>query len=294
MASCAAVHAGEPQPSFHSFPPNPSQSLAHLPPVVSEMDDPDCRPVVVLKRTPVVEAKSSSIVFPHRRDFSALCYGDSTQRAPENIASNNSNMRTPSTSIMIAFEGCEGAGKSTIAKGLAAFRKSDLIETEATDQIHFSFRFFEDPKKYALETELTFLLVHFHRLKARGTNQKRDLVCDFHLRTDLIYADLNLNGTPEKRIFQDVYDFVSHQVPSPDVTVCLSASDKLLNERIRQRNPTRELRRDPKYYAAINAACEASFERHQGRKVRISTDEWDFVRDPSLYQRLSKAIDEVL
>jgi deoxyguanosine kinase len=66
--------------------------------------------------------------------------------------------------MLIVIEGCVGAGKSTIAKGLAARRSSKLL-LEDFDANPFLRAFYEDPVEHAIETEFAFLLLHFHQLK---------------------------------------------------------------------------------------------------------------------------------
>jgi deoxyadenosine/deoxycytidine kinase len=46
--------------------------------------------------------------------------------------------------MLIAIEGCVGAGKSTIAKGLASFRKGNVL-LESFEQNPFLPAFYENP-----------------------------------------------------------------------------------------------------------------------------------------------------
>ena len=69
--------------------------------------------------------------------------------------------------MLIVVEGCVGAGKSTVAKGLAAFRRSALL-LEDFESNPFLRAFYDDPIGNATETEFAFLLLHFHQLKSQG------------------------------------------------------------------------------------------------------------------------------
>lgn len=196
--------------------------------------------------------------------------------------------------MLVVVEGCIGAGKTTIASNLAAHRKSEVL-LESFESNPFLPAFYQDPVAHATETEFTFLLLHFHQLKNHTeTVLKRELISDFHLGKDLLYANLNLGDTRTHRIFGELYEVLVEQLPKPMLMICLSASTELLLDRIRQRSRDIELKTEPAYFARINAAYEDFFARYAGPKLKIPMDEWDFVRTPDLYQKLSLLVDEQL
>jgi deoxyguanosine kinase len=196
--------------------------------------------------------------------------------------------------MFIVVEGCVGAGKSTVAAGLAAYRNSKLL-VEHFEQNPFLPAFYEDPKMYATETEFMFLLLHFHQLKQQArTIGKQELISDFHFGKDLLYAEVNFESSEALRLFKDLYDFLNEQLPLPALLVGLSATTELLLQRIQKRDREFELKIDASYYGRINAIYRNFFESYPGRKLIIPMDEWDFVANPSLYERLSKMIDSEL
>jgi hypothetical protein len=69
--------------------------------------------------------------------------------------------------MLIAVEGCVGSGKSTVARGLASLRGSTLL-LEDFESNPFLRDFYADPAANALETEISFLLLHYHQLKSRA------------------------------------------------------------------------------------------------------------------------------
>lgn len=193
--------------------------------------------------------------------------------------------------MLIVIEGCVGAGKSTVAKGLAAWRRSGLL-LEEFEINPFLRAFYEDPVGNAIETEFTFLLLHFHQLKSQvGAVSRSEVVADFHLGKDLLYADLNLKDNRLKRLFTELYDACIEKTPRPALMIFLSATTGLLIERIRARRRGFELEMDPGYYGLVNAAYEEYFARYPGKKLRIPMDEWDFIKDPQLYKRLASLVD---
>jgi deoxyguanosine kinase len=192
--------------------------------------------------------------------------------------------------MLIVIEGCVGAGKSTVAKGLAAWRGSGLL-LEEFEINPFLRAFYEDPVGNAIETEFTFLLLHFHQLKSQvGAASGAEVVADFHLGKDLLYADLNLKDNHLKRLFTELYDVCIEKTPRPALMIFLSATTNLLVERIRTRRRDFELEIDPAYYGLVNAAYEEYFTRYPGKKLRIPMDEWDFVKNPQLYERLASLV----
>jgi deoxyguanosine kinase len=193
--------------------------------------------------------------------------------------------------MLIVIEGCVGAGKSTIAKGLAGYRRSKLV-LEDFEVNPFLRAFYRNPVENATETEFAFLLLHFHQLKNEADAASRsDVIADFHLGKDLVYADLNLKDSRTKRLFGELYDFCIEKTPVPSLMIFLSASNELLLERIRARKRDFELAVDSAYYAAVNTAYEEFFKRYPGKKLQIRMDEWDFVKDPNLYTRLNSLVD---
>jgi len=196
--------------------------------------------------------------------------------------------------MLIVVEGCVGAGKTTVASGLAKYRGARTI-FEDFECNPFLQEFYEDPVAHAVETEFTFLLLHFHQLKnVRAMASRENYIADFDLRKDLLYADLNFTDPKTRWLFGELYEVLAEQTPLPSLMICLSASTELLIKRIRQRNRKFEMAIDPSYYGKINAMYQEFFAEYKGRKLHISMDEWDFVLMPQLFENLSLLIDHTL
>jgi deoxyguanosine kinase len=196
--------------------------------------------------------------------------------------------------MFIAIEGCIGAGKTTVAQGLASHRKSASL-LERFDENPFLKSFYDDPIENALETEFSFLLLHFHQLKGLSSAPvSSETIADFHLGKDLIYADLNLKDNRALRLFRALYDLCSENTPHPDLLVFLSIGTELLIKRIQSRMREFELKAELSYYAVVNQAYEEFFEKYTGPKLRIPMDEWDFVHNVGLYGKLDALIADKL
>jgi len=196
--------------------------------------------------------------------------------------------------MFIAIEGCFGVGKTTVARGLAVRRDSKLL-LEDFESNPFLRSFYENPIENAFETEFAFLLQHFHQLKAEiDIVEKSEVIADFHLGKDLLYADLNLGDLRAKQLFGGLYQLCMEKVPRPGLLIFLSATTELLVERIRSRKRDFESQIDFKYCDAVNTAYEEFFRQHSSKKLRVDMDEWDFVKEESLYERLVTLVDREL
>lgn len=196
--------------------------------------------------------------------------------------------------MLISIDGCVGIGKTTVARGLASFRGSSVL-LESFELNPFLREFYENPAGTAIETEFSFLLLHFHQLKSvAATVATSEVVADFHLGKDLLYADLNLRNVHARRVFQDLYAFCRPAVPKPDILVFLSGPTPLIVERIRSRQRDFELKIAPEYYGVINAAYERSYLAYSGNKLRLDMNEWDFISDKNLYAALDELINREL
>lgn len=196
--------------------------------------------------------------------------------------------------MLIAVEGCFGVGKTTVARGLAAYRDRQLL-LENFEANPFLPSFYENPTENALETEFAFLLLHFHQLKSHISGaQNSEIISDFHLGKDLVYAELNLPDGHTMRLFRELYELCAKRVPTPRLIIYLSATTELLVKRIRSRNRDIEGGVDPLYCQKLNEAYEEFFARYSGKKLRVDMNEWNFAEDRSLFQRLSSLVDREL
>jgi deoxyguanosine kinase len=189
--------------------------------------------------------------------------------------------------MLIVLEGCVGVGKTTVAQGLAKQRGSfALLEDFASNP--FLNAFYADPVENALETEFSFLMLHFHQLKAAASRE--EIVSDFHLWKDLIYADLNLVDLRILGLFRELHTLLQKRLPSPSMMIFLSASSSLILQRIEQRGRPFESGADRAYFRRVNDAYQEAFKLYSGRKLLIPMDSWDFVRNPGLFSDLNALV----
>jgi deoxyadenosine/deoxycytidine kinase len=198
--------------------------------------------------------------------------------------------------MLITIEGCVGAGKTTVAQGLARLRGSAVL-LEDYESNPFLKPFYKNPEENALEVEFTFLLLHSHQLKTVASivgSRSSEVVADFHLWKDLIYADLNLADRRTLGVFKELHTILSERTAMPSLMILLSASTELILERIARRSREYEQRVNSEYFAKLNDAYKRAFEQHQGQKICVSMDSWDFVKDTSRFHELSLLVDRKL
>jgi deoxyadenosine/deoxycytidine kinase len=133
--------------------------------------------------------------------------------------------------VFISIEGCIGSGKTTTAK-IVAERLSFLALPEETAHHPFLADFYSNPSLYALETELGFVLLHYHRL--RMVHGQSMLVTDFSPGKDLMFAKMNLDGA-DFALFDHVYRELTHRLVRPNIAIFLDLPIGVLMERIRKR-----------------------------------------------------------
>jgi deoxyguanosine kinase len=196
--------------------------------------------------------------------------------------------------MLIVVEGCIGAGKTTVASGLGDYRKSRVL-LEAFDKNPFLVSFAHDPRRFAVETEFTFLMLHYHQLlSAHEPSTQDELIADFHLGKDPIYADLNIKEVRLRRMFRELYAVLDEQTPVIDLMICLSAPDELIVERVAMRRRPFELELDPGYYCALNHMYAEFFRNYGGQKIIVPMENWDFVKEPQKLAVLSTLVDQRL
>ncbi len=136
----------------------------------------------------------------------------------------------------IVVEGPIGVGKTTLARRLADSFGSELL-LEGAEENPFLERFYADPGKTALPTQMFFL---FQRARQIQELRQKDLfepvrVADFMLEKDRLFAQLTLEPD-ELRLYEQTYEHLTLDAPQPDLVIYLQAPVEVLLDRIARRS----------------------------------------------------------
>lgn len=135
----------------------------------------------------------------------------------------------------VVVEGPIGVGKTTLARRLAASFGCELLLEDPEDN-PFLERFYQNPRRAALPTQLHFLLQRARQIQSL---RQSDLfqpvqVADFLMDKDRLFAELTLDAQ-ELRLYEQVYEHLTLDVPRPDLVVYLQAPVEVLRTRIARR-----------------------------------------------------------
>jgi deoxyadenosine/deoxycytidine kinase len=135
----------------------------------------------------------------------------------------------------VVVEGPIGAGKTSLARRLGASIGARLL-LEQPEANPFLARFYREPARYALATQLFFLAQRIEQLSELGrlAPSRSRVVGDFLLDKDALFAQLTL-ADDELRLYRQLYARLAPQAPAPDLVIYLQAAPGTLVERIARR-----------------------------------------------------------
>ena len=182
----------------------------------------------------------------------------------------------------IAVEGPIGAGKSSLARKLAAHLGGDLLLEQAGEN-PFLERFYADPAGYALQAQLAFLFQRLRQMQALAQPGMfaGGVVSDFMFAKDALFARLTLSDEEYALYARLAAQAMAHP-PEPDLVVWLQASPATLLRRIRARGLSMEQGIAEEYLQRLCDAYVEHFHRHAGAPVlAVMTEEeqWLASRD---------------
>jgi len=193
--------------------------------------------------------------------------------------------------MYLAIEGCIGSGKTTVARLLCKTKNLSLI-LEEFEKNPFLDKFYLEPGKHDLETELAFVLIHYHQLKIIKDFPLENYLSDFYFGKDLLYAETNLFDN-EIIIFKSLYFQLSTMIPEPDLIIGLQGSNDLIIDRILKRKQGKEIAINTDYFIKLNERYKEFFDDIQMPKIMVDMDDRDFLKDPDQITWLSNEIDKV-
>jgi len=150
--------------------------------------------------------------------------------------------------VFMAIEGPIGVGKSALI---------DALEKEFGKQVLRSFReeyepnpfldkFYDDKRKYAFQTQITFMLSRFKQCENMQQcinepdmfAQHKIYVSDFIFEKNDIFAELTIEDEQEWKLYQKIKQILLDSIKSftkPDFVVYLRAGEETLHRRVQNR-----------------------------------------------------------
>ncbi len=185
-------------------------------------------------------------------------------------------------------------GKTTLARRIATSIGAGLILEQPADN-PFLERFYKNPRQYALQTQLYFL---FQRAKQLKELRQGDLftpiqIADYMLAKDPLFARLTLEED-ELYLYEQVYNQLTQEVPTPDLVIYLQAPVDLLAARIHKRGILFERNMERRYLHELAEAYSSFFLGYQDSALlMVNAENVDFMENEEHYSLLLRQVNTI-
>ncbi len=135
----------------------------------------------------------------------------------------------------IVVEGPIGVGKTSLTRKLSdTYGAQTLLEQPQENP--FLEKFYRDPSRYALPTQMFFLFQRMNQLRDMVQTDlfTSRIVSDFLLDKDPIFARLTLSDD-ELNLYEQLYSHLRPQTAVPDLVIYLQAQPETLVDRVKKR-----------------------------------------------------------
>ena len=180
----------------------------------------------------------------------------------------------------VAIEGAIGVGKTSLAK-LLSDRLGAKLVLEKFEENPFLFKFYDDPGRFAFQTQLFFLLQRYQQQQElRQVDMFHNLlISDYMFIKDRLFASLNLDEK-EMNLYDIIANMLERNVINPDLIIYLQADTSTLMKNIAKRGREFEANISYDYINALNEIyTECFFRYNETPLVIINTNHIDFVNN---------------
>jgi deoxyadenosine/deoxycytidine kinase len=163
---------------------------------------------------------------------------------------------------------------------------------EKFEENPFLERFYQNPERYAFQTQLFFLLTRYKQLQALSQQELFDefLITDYIFEKDKIFAHLNLQDD-ELRLYDQLAANMEKNLAKPDLVVYLQSSVERLMQNIKLRGRDFERAMSRKYISDLNDSYNYFFFRYKTTPLLIvNATEIDFVKHEDHLDELIREI----
>ena len=188
----------------------------------------------------------------------------------------------------IVIEGNIGVGKTSLSKKLSKDLNKELIVEGYMENL-FLEKYYENPDRYALNVELTFLTDRCRQLSDFNNQMNffnSGLVADYDIFKSLVFAGVSLKEL-DFNLFRKIYYYMTKDLFKSNLIIyLLQSSDQLLNN-IKKRGRGFEKQITKKYLDKINNAYLTHLKNNTDLKViYIDVSDLNFVESENHYLEL--------
>lgn len=197
---------------------------------------------------------------------------------------------------MIVIEGLIGVGKSTLSLKLGE-KLNYLVMQEPVEDNPYLNKFYEDPKRYALEMQFWLMSRRFAMHKQAIEHiwkTGQGVVMDRSIYGDAVFAEKNfLDGNIDNIGYENylkMREVMFQFLMVPQTTLYLSASPKVCLERISKRNRNCETNIPLEYLEGIHLLYKKLLEELKKKGSHVVTIDWQkFQPTEDVYEQLQQS-----
>lgn len=195
------------------------------------------------------------------------------------------------SSKYIVIKGPIGVGKTSLANKLALEWDAELI-LENVDDNPFLSKFYKNQREVSFQTQLYFLLTRTRQVQSFKQQDifSKPRVSDFMLQKDRLFAQVTLNNE-EYDLYDQLYSYMTVDIPKPDLLIYLQAPIEVLMKRIRKRGRDFEKYITSQYLENLNSTYLRFFNSYNGSPLLVvNAEDIDFVNNANDYKNLLNKI----
>lgn len=188
--------------------------------------------------------------------------------------------------------GCIASGKTSLLDALAGHYGAVYEDHKINP---FWGAFYTDPSSCTFETEITFLLQHYHFAKVAAAGSKSVIALDHSFELDLAYAEVGLVGS-RRGLFTSIYEEVQNELGPPQVLVFISCGAEEAARRIRERGRSLETDLPVEFLSKLQRALETRIDKMSRLVpiIRVNSEKTDFRKKDRWLAKLRQDIDSHL
>ncbi len=184
-----------------------------------------------------------------------------------------------------------------IASGKTTF--ASLLDSIGFDPVYENFKanpfweaFYTVPVKYNFETEICFMLQHYHQIK-RQSSAGQKIACDYSFLLDFAYAEMGLEGS-QLNAFKVIYEEISKGLPKPALIVHLQCDASIELDRIRKRARAVENNITLEFLDSLNkaVACQVARFKNEFKIITIDSAVKNFADDEIIKNEMLNLVKE--